>query len=220
MSIGLVIFDLDGTIIDSSVDIADAINYAVEPYGVPALGVKEVIDLVGEGLSKLMEKVIEKEGIPAERNILLDRFLFYYSNHLVDNTTVYPGVRETLSQLGAYRKAVISNKRESLSVKILEELRLLHYMDIIVGSDTTGAKKPSPEPVLHVLSALGIPSEEAVIVGDSNFDIEAGKAAGIKTVAVTYGYRPLSMLKGADFIIKSMPEILKVLEYWSNSKKR
>jgi phosphoglycolate phosphatase len=215
MPVKLIIFDLDGTIIDSSIDITNAINYATEPYGVHAVSVKEVINLVGEGISKLMEKVIEKEGISVEKDILLERFLFHYSNHLVDNTTVYPGVRETLAQLGAYRKAVISNKLESLSVKIIDQLRLSEYMDIIVGSDTAKERKPSPEPVRHVLSALGISPEEAVIVGDSNFDIEAGKSAGIKTVAVTYGYRPLNMLQGADFIINSMLELLNVLEHWS-----
>src|SRR5208337_3078339 len=136
----------------------------------------------------------------------------YYSRHLVDNTTVYPGVRETLAQLGAYRKAVISNKRESLSIKTLEQLGLSEYMDIIVGSDTVKERKPSPLPVRHVLSALGVSQEGAVIVGDSNYDIEAGKSAGIKTVAVTYGYRSADLLSGADFIINSMNELVKILK--------
>src|SRR5208282_913088 len=136
MSLKLIIFDLDGTLIDSSIDIANAINYAVEPYGVAPLTVQEVISLVGEGISRLMENIILKEGIGADRDSLTERFVKYYSAHLIDNTPVYPGVRETLSQLGAFRKAVISNKRESLSVKILEQLGLSEYMDAIVGSDT------------------------------------------------------------------------------------
>ena len=93
MSIKLVIFDLDGTLIDSSIDIANAINYAVEPYGVPPLTVQEVISLVGEGISTLMEKIILKEGIEAGRDLLTGRFVSYYSSHLTDNTTPYPGVR-------------------------------------------------------------------------------------------------------------------------------
>ncbi len=211
MSIKLIIFDLDGTLIDSSIDIANAINYAVGPYGVPPLTVQEVISLVGEGISSLMGKLIVKGGIGAETDSLVQRFLIHYSAHLTDNTIEYPGVRDLLAQLGAYRKAVISNKRESLSVKILERLGLSEYMDVIVGSDTVKERKPSPLPVCHVLSELGIAPDEAVIVGDSNYDIEAGKSAGIRTVAVTYGYRPVALLQDADFIINSMPELTDVL---------
>ena len=212
MSLKLVIFDLDGTLIDSSIDIANAVNYAVGPYRVPLLTVQEVISLVGEGISRLMEKIILKEGIEADRDFLTERFVYYYSSHLTDSTTVYPGVREMLAQLGEYRKAVVSNKRESLSVKILKRLELSEYMDMIVGSETVKERKPSPLPVYYVLSTLGIAPDAAIIVGDSNYDIEAGKAAGIKTVAVTYGYRPLELLQGADFIINSMPELVGILE--------
>ena len=113
--------------------------------------------------------------------------------------------------MAAYRKAVISNKRESLSVKILEALGLSEYMEVIVGSDTVKERKPSPLPVRHVLFTLGTSPDAAIIVGDSNYDVEAGKSAGIKTVAVTYGYRPLEFLQGADFIINSMPELNDVL---------
>ncbi len=212
MSLKLVIFDLDGTLIDSSADIANAINYAVGPYGVKPITVQETIGLLGEGISSLMKRIIEKERINADKDLLIERFLDYYSAHLTDNTTVYPGVREVLAQMSTCRKAVISNKRESLSTRILEKLGLSAYLDVIVGSDTTIERKPSPMPIRYVLSKLGISPEEAVIVGDSNYDIEAGKAAGIKTVAVTYGYRPLDVLRGADFIINKMEELAGILK--------
>src|SRR5271169_4409666 len=212
MSLKLVIFDLDGTLIDSSADIANAINYAIGPYRVKPVTVQETIGLLGEGISRLMERIIDKEGIKADKDLLIERFLDYYSTHLTDNTTVYPGVREVLAQMPACRKAVISNKRESLSIKILEKLGLSAFFDMIAGSDTTEERKPSPVPVRHVLSMLGILPEEAVIVGDSNYDIEAGKAAGIKTVAVTYGYRSRDLLQGADFIINKMEELMKILK--------
>ena len=210
MPIKLIIFDLDGTLIDSSIDIANAINYAIEPYGARPITVKETISLVGEGITRLIEKLIEREGINADRNALTERFLEHYSAHLIDNTTIYPGVRETLQKLKGYKKAVISNKREALSTKILDDLGLLKYFDLVVGSDTTPERKPSPVPILHVLSKFNMNNEDAVIVGDSNFDIEAGKAAGIKTIAVTYGYRPLDLLKGADFIIDRMDELIDI----------
>lgn len=212
MSIKLVIFDLDGTLIDSSADIANSINFAIRPYGVEPVTVQETIGLLGEGISRLMEKIIEREGIDADKDLLTERFVDYYSSHLVDNTTVYPGVRETLAQMPACRKAVVSNKRESLSIKILEKLGLSTYFDLIAGSDTTKERKPSPMPVRHVLSMFAILPEEAVIVGDSNYDIEAGKAAGIKTVAVTYGYRPVAVLQAADFTINNMGELTEILK--------
>lgn len=212
MPVKLIIFDLDGTLIDSSIDITNAINYAIEPYGVKPVTVEETISLVGEGITRLMEKILDR-GQTREigKDILVDRFLDHYSAHLVDKTTVYPWVRETFERLKGYKKAVISNKREALSTRILNDLGLLKYLDLVVGSDTTPERKPSPVPILHVLSKLNIRPEDAVIVGDSNFDIEAGKAAGIKTIAVTYGYRPLDLLKGADFIIDRMDELIDIL---------
>jgi len=217
--IKLIIFDLDGTLIDSSIDITNAINYAIEPYGVKPVTVEETISLVGEGITRLMEKIVDRtqrtedrgQAREIDKDRLVERFLDYYSAHLVDKTTVYPGIRETLERLKGYKKAVISNKRESLSTKILDALGLLKYLDLVVGSDTTPERKPSPVPILYVLTKLNIKPEDAVIVGDSNFDIEAGKAAGIKTIAVTYGYRRVELLKGADFIINKMDELVNVL---------
>lgn len=211
MPIKLIIFDLDGTLLDSSVDIANSINYAIEPYGVKPITIQETISLIGEGITRLMEKVIEREGIIADRDSLTERFLEHYSAHLADNTTVYPGVKKTLEQLNDYKKAVMSNKREALSVKTLDNLGLLKYFDLVTGSDTTSKKKPSPLPILYVLSKLNIKSQEAVIVGDSNYDIEAGKAARIKTIAVTYGYRPIELLKDADYLIDKMGELINIL---------
>lgn len=212
MSTKLIIFDLDGTLIDSSIDITNAINFAIQPYDIKPLTVKETIELVGEGITKLIEKVVmrsQKENI--NKDILIQRFLDHYSTHLVDNTTVYPKVKETLEQLKKYKKAVISNKRESLSLEILSRLGLLKYLDLVVGSDTTPEKKPSPVPILYVISKLGVKQEETIIVGDSNYDIEAGRAAGIRTIAVTYGYRPIELLKGADRLINSMDELIDCL---------
>lgn len=212
MSVKLIIYDLDGTLIDSSGDITNAINYAIAPYGVPLITVGETISMVGEGVSRLMERVIAKEGLSADKDFLVDRFVEYYSAHIIDTTTIYPGVKETLEKLNRYKKAVISNKRETLSIRILEKLDLAKFFDVIVGSDSTPERKPSPVPVQYVLSRFGVKPDEAVIVGDSNYDIDAGKAAGIRTIAVTYGYRTLDFLRGADFIIKSMPELVPIVE--------
>lgn len=210
MSIKLIIFDLDGTLIDSSVDITNALNYALEPYG-KRLTVEETVDLIGEGISRLIEKVIDT-GDAAMRANVTGRFLSYYSEHIVDFTREYPGVRETIVRLGDYKKAVISNKKEFLSKNVLADLGLLKYFDIVIGSDSVPEKKPSPVPVLKVLSELQIKPSDAVIVGDSNYDIDAGRAAGVITVAVTYGYRPVETIRHADYMIDSMTDLIPLLE--------
>ncbi len=218
MTVKLIIFDLDGTLIDSSIDITNAINHAITPYSIEPLMPKETINLVGEGITRLMERIIEnkkpqnKEKYqPIDRDILVSKFLEHYSTHLLDNTTVYPGVKEMLQTLKWYKKAVISNKRENFSIKLLDNLGLLQYLDLVVGSDTTPERKPSPLPIFYLLSKLNINNWEAVIVGDSNFDIEAGKRANIKTIGVTYGYRPAESLRRSDFLIASMDELQNIL---------
>lgn len=211
----LLIFDLDGTLIDSSQDITDAINYAITPFGVKPLTVNEIKERVGSGITKLIEALLPyKEikrlgGNPGEEAI--GRFLEYYSMHLLDNTGSYLGVRETLQKLAAYKKAVISNKREVLSKRILEGLGLLRFFDVVLGSDSVSEKKPSPVPVLEVLGRLGASKDEAVMIGDSNYDIESAHAAGVKIIAVTYGYRSKEDLKSADFMIDSFKELLDIL---------
>ena len=206
----IIIFDLDGTLVDSSVDITNSLNYAMGPYGIGKITVEETIGLVGEGLTRLIEKVLGNERAALVPEVL-DRFIAYYSEHLVDFTRPYRGVPETLERLGNYRKAVISNKREFLSRELLARLGLAKYFDIILGSDSAEEKKPSPKPVIKVLESFSVGPDEAVIVGDSNYDIDAGKAAGTKTIAVSYGYREVGLLKGADFIIGDITELLQVL---------
>ena len=207
----LLIFDLDGTLADTSKDITDAVNYAVKPFGVKPLSVSEVKAMVGSGITKLIESLIPEERDFSAKEEAVKRFLEYYSIHLLDYTKPYPQAKETLSKLGAYKKAVISNKREVLSKKVLEGLGLLKFFDIVLGSDSVSERKPSPVPIFELLKRFGVSKDEAVIIGDSNYDIEAGKAAGIKTIAVTYGYRDREVLKGADFIIDNFGEILRIL---------
>ncbi len=216
--IKLLIFDLDGTLIDSSHDITDAINHAVRPLGIRPLTVTEIKEMVGSGITKLIEDLISTEKIVLDskqpynlKEEAVNRFLEYYSAHLLDNTTAYPQVKETLSKLGRYKKAVISNKREGFSKMVLEGVNLLEFFDVVLGSDSISERKPSPVPVFEVLKRLDVSKSETVIIGDSNFDIEAGKAAGVKTVAVTYGYRSKEALKEADFMIDKFGELLNIL---------
>ncbi len=207
----LLIFDLDGTLADTSLDIADAVNYAVEPLGKGPYSVEEIKAMVGSGITNLMRSLIPSEA-PISEESIIKRFLEYYSEHLLDNTKAYPYVKETLSKLGSrYKKAVISNKREGFSREIMEGIGILQFFDIVLGSDSVREQKPSPVPLLEVMKRFGAAKDEAVMIGDSNYDIEAARAAGIKAFAVTYGFRSRESLKDADYIIDKFDELLNIL---------
>jgi phosphoglycolate phosphatase len=212
----LLIFDLDGTLVDTAQDIADAINYAVKPFSPKAYSVEETKAMVGSGISKLLETLISStesfhDNADSARETVVSRFLKFYSEHLLDNTKIYPHVKETLPQFGKYKKAVVSNKRELFSRQILQGLGVLQFFDIVLGSDSVPEKKPSPVPILKLLERFSVTPDEAVMIGDSNYDIEAGRAAGVKIIAVAYGFRSREVLKDANVIIDRFDELLKVL---------
>ena len=194
----LLIFDLDGTLADTSQDVADAINYAIAPYGAGPFSVDEVKKMVGSGISKLIESLVipqienppsppfikamarrggmgglltvdegefgKREKKLPRKEVAVDRFVEYYSAHLLDNTKAYPEVKETLIKLNAYKKAVISNKRESFSKRVIEGLGLLKFFDVVLGSDSVPEIKPSPVPILEVLKRLGVSKDEAIMI--------------------------------------------------------
>jgi len=224
--IKLLIFDLDGTLADTGQDITNALNYALKPFHGREYSLEETKAMVGSGISRLLESLIPPDatlpmgetGTPKE--IVTARFLDYYNHHLLENTVVYPFIQETLSQLHGYRKAVLSNKREIYSKRVLEGLGLLTYFDCVLGSDSVREKKPSAVPILDLLEKYDIAKEEAVIIGDSNYDVEAGRAAGIRVIGVTYGFRAREALKGADVIIDRFDELLIVLPKLSNNVSR
>jgi phosphoglycolate phosphatase len=204
-------FDLDGTLVDSSLDITNALNHAIAPYGIKRLSVEQTKSLVGEGPSRLIEKVVGPYDKALAGDVLAG-FVDYYSRHLTDSTRPYPGIKETLERLGGYKKAVISNKIESMSRQILDELGMTAYFDAVLGSDSVEETKPSPKPLFQVMKMFSVGPDESVMVGDSSFDIEAGKAAGTATVAVSYGFRPPDTLNGADFLIDAIDGLLPILK--------
>lgn len=206
MPIRLIIFDLDGTLVDSSGDITNALNFAIEPFGIEPVTVDKTIGLVGEGLTRLVEKLLGEERAEVKPQVM-ERFLDHYSGHLTDLTRPYPGVLEALELLRGCRKAVISNKREHLSRRLLEDLGLAGYFEIIWGSDSADERKPSPKPIERMLALMGVSPAEALIVGDSTYDVQAGRAAGISTAAVSYGYRHVSLLRDAEFIVDDLRDL-------------
>ncbi len=221
----LIIFDLDGTLADTGQDITNALNHALLPFNAQSYSVEETKAMVGTGISNLLVSLItpsqreaylraaseQGKNSSTPEEIVLKRFLEHYAAHLLDNTVLYPHVKETLVQFGGYTKTVLSNKRTAYSREIIEKLGISEYFDSIWGSDSVREKKPSPVPVLDLLDRFGLSKEEAVIVGDSNFDVEAGNAAGIKVIGASYGFRSRDFLEGSDAIIDSFDELLKVI---------
>jgi phosphoglycolate phosphatase len=212
MAITLIIFDLDGTLIDSIEDITNALNYAFGAYGVNDLTTAEVTALVGEGPSKLVQDVLTERNLSADREILVTRFLDYYESHPADKTVLYPGTREMLETLNDLKMAIVTNKTEKLSLDIVKKFELDKYFDMVVAVDTIAERKPSPGPVIHVLSAFNVAAENAIIVGDSVIDIQTGKASFVRTVAVTHGYGRDGFQKEADFVICSLPELIDIVK--------
>jgi len=207
MPVDLIIFDLDGTLIDSIEDITNALNHVFRPFLTSPLVPGEVAGMIGEGAHRLVEKVLRKHHLSLPVDPLVEEYTERYTEHLMDRTLLYPDVSETLAALASCLMALVSNKTELLSRRILEAFGLGRYFESVVCADTIPYRKPSPEPLLHVLSTLGVPVGHAVMVGDSETDIAAGKACSMRTIAVTHGYGRPGFEEKADFIVQGFRQL-------------
>lgn len=208
----LIILDLDGTLIDSLDDLTDAANHARAAFDLPPLSAAEVRQLIGQGARRLVERALP--GLtPEEMERGLEIFLRYNFEQIAVKTSCYPGVLETLERLTAasLTLAVASNKSEAHCREILRILGAEPHLAAILGADSVSERKPSPEPLLHLMRQFGCTPAETVMVGDSINDVQAGRAAGVFTVGCDYGYGPRHELDGADRVISSFPELLEVL---------
>ncbi len=194
-SIKLVIFDLDGTLIDSRLDLVHSVNAALRHIGRPELPDDVIASYVGDGAPILIQRALGGDAVDeALVRKGLEFFLSYYREHKLDHTTVYPGVAEALATIqnsgnGTPRKmAVLSNKPVVPSRAIVEALGLGPFFSQIYGGNSFATKKPDPEGARKLLEEAGVESEQAVIVGDSHVDVRTGRNAGLWTVGVTYGF--------------------------------
>ena len=192
--VAALLFDLDGTLIDSRADIAASANYVRSYFGRDPLEVRAVAAMIGDGLRALMGRVVaDMAEVDVDESIIC--FRTHYEQHCVDATTVYDGVMEALQALASIPKVVVTTTPESLSRKICDELHLAPHFKGIVGGDTCLTKKPDPEPIREALRLVGGDADApAAIVGDGDTDIAAGHAAGITTCAVSWGIGDKSRL--------------------------
>jgi phosphoglycolate phosphatase len=181
------IFDLDGTLIDSALDLALSVNAALRELGRPPLPHKEVFGFVGHGAPVLIQRALGHGTTEQECLRGLEFFLTYYRAHMLDNTVAYPGVREGLAQLAGFSLAVLTNKPVRFSREILEGLDLAHYFRFIYGGNSFGRKKPDPIGVHTLLRDFGATPRQAMIIGDSEVDIQTARNAGTWSCGVTYG---------------------------------
>ncbi|MFQ5353461.1 MAG: HAD family hydrolase [Thermodesulfobacteriota bacterium] len=201
----LLVFDLDGTLIDSSGDIANAANRTLLSLGHASMEKEAIRDKIGWGVNMLLRGLM-----PGEEAAVLatarERFLAYYGEALLVETRLYPGVLQTLLSLKKNGKklAVLTNKPEVLSRRIIKDLELEAFFVNIAGGDTFDVKKPHPAPLESLMREAGVTAANTVLVGDSPIDCETGAAAGVFTIGVSYGFRPLIELDnaGCDMIIR------------------
>ena len=196
-AIQLVIFDLDGTLIDSRLDLVHSVNAALRHIGRPELPEDVIASYVGDGAPVLIQRALGGEAVDdATVRRGLEFFLKYYREHKLDHTTVYPGIAEALATIqhssnGTPRKmAVLSNKPVVPSRAIVEALGLGRFFSQIYGGNSFATKKPDPEGARKMLTEYGVEPQQAAIVGDSHVDISTGRNAGMATVGVTYGFAP------------------------------
>ena len=205
--IDLLIFDLDGTLANTLPDIAASVNYTLGRLGQPLLAQDTVRNYVGDGIANLMER-----SLGGRRELVAEAISIYKDHHrrnLVVHSSLYPSVRETLAHFQAIPMAVISNKTKEFVDPLLSALGLERFFKMVIGADLGLPLKPAPDSIQRIMGAYDARKERTVMVGDGTTDILAGKAAGIITCAVTYGFRSEEELRkaGPDHMIRAFSEL-------------
>lgn len=210
--ISLIVYDFDGTLVDTLDDIALSVNLTLEELGHPLLDKEAIKTCVGDGVVMLMTRALNGSGY---ENIDLAVRLFrkHYADHLMDNSDFYPNCRETLDFFSDKKQAICSNKPEDFVRKILASLDCLHPFSSIFGGDSFKTRKPDPEGLNHLLTQHNLSPDEVVMVGDSAVDIETGKNARVHTCAVTYGMGDLQEIKALkpNWTINNFSELKQLL---------
>ena len=212
MIIRAVLFDLDGTLVDSLEDLTDAVNHTRNAFLHPPLTADAVRRMVGKGARHLLRQVLP-DASETDVNRALELFLEFNRQHIADKSRLFPGIREILHELAArdIRMAVISNKNEALSSLLLENLGINNLFESVTGGDTYRERKPAPLPLLKTAEMMGIAPNECIMVGDSINDIQAGQQANIASIGCTWGYGSTEELAGADILAHSPQQLLAVI---------
>ena len=184
----VLIFDLDGTLVDSKRDLTASVNHIRFQFDLPVLTEEEIARFIGNGALMLIRRALGAKATEPNVQTALQMFLSYYRAHMLDSTGLYPGVRETLDRLTACKLAVLTNKPVHFSCAMLDGLGIYKHFAAVYGGNSFDHKKPDPVGVYQILSDTRGQRERTWIIGDSAVDVLTGRNAGIKTCGVTYGY--------------------------------
>jgi phosphoglycolate phosphatase len=209
----LVIFDLDGTLIDSKRDIAYAVNQTLARIDHPPIENELIYQYVGSGVRPLIEKAVATTGGGNSLEEAIRIFYGLYMKHLLDTTVMFDGIPEVLEHFKGKKMAVATNKSIGFTLKILDGLGILEKFVSVKGADSQKEKKPHPMMVEDIMKEAGIGKAQTVIVGDSAVDIQTGKNANIQTLGVTYGFRPTPEIHDClpDAIAATPADIIKII---------
>jgi phosphoglycolate phosphatase len=211
------LFDLDGTLIDSKRDLVQSANATLRQMGRAELPEDLVASYVGSGAPILISRALGAATCEEEKQRALRFFLAHYDAHKLDSTKAYPGVRETLEKLRALPMAVLSNKPVNISVRILQGLGLAGFFRAIYGGDSFATKKPDPLGANKILSELEIPPAQAAMVGDSEVDVRTARSAGMISAIVNFGFGTHDReMHPADIYLDRMEELVPLIAIGSN----
>jgi phosphoglycolate phosphatase len=204
----LILWDLDGTLVDSSEDLVRATNEAMRTLGYPDVDKEHFARMVGNGVRYLVGAALPAETRDLEREKAIDIFMDYYKAHIADRTRYFQGIPELLLELPVVH-AIVSNKREDLCRRLVDALDSGDWFGEIVGGDTFLNRKPHPQPVSEMVKRFSADPSRTIMIGDSILDIESGFKAGVKTVGVTWGFGdPLEKPEiRPDYVFSSVSEM-------------
>lgn len=215
-----VLFDLDGTLVNSLSDLAASTNFALTKFGFPTHETDKFRFFVGDGMAKLIERALpEDKRDKSTVSHTLEVFMAHYREHFVDKTLPYDGIVSLIDDLKNYKLAVISNKAQEMATVVTEKL-LGNKFEIICGKREEYPPKPDPTLTLKIISELSVKPDECVFIGDSGMDMAVAKNSGCVAIGVIWGFRSEEelLLNGADYIAKKPAEILEIIKEINNEK--
>ena len=209
----LLVFDLDGTLVDSKQDLALSVNAMRKEMGLAPLALELISSYVGHGVTLLVRRSLGTQATDENVEKGLAFFLDYYRQHMLDNTIPYPGVSEALEKLKGHKMAVLTNKPVNFSREMISRLGFAPYFSYVYGGNSFPQKKPDPAGLHKLMEDLQVSARETVMVGDSDTDIITGRNAGVLTCGVTYGFGAQTLEKvPPDLMIDDMRELPPLLD--------
>ncbi|BEV47039.1 HAD family hydrolase [Afipia carboxidovorans] len=209
----LIVFDLDGTLVDSAPDLINALNFVLEREGLTPVPLAPARKFIGAGARAMIERALEAEGrtcTPDYVSKMTEDFIVFYGDHLADNTRPFEGTEDALEDLASrgHRLAVCTNKLEWLSKRLLDRLNMSGRFSAICGADTFGVQKPDPIILRQTIARAGGAISSSIMVGDSGTDIGVAKRAGVPVIGVDFGYTPIAIKDlEPDRLISHMREL-------------